>query len=34
MQQVREQLNENSQVVYRPLENLLVPRPGTAAVWC
>ncbi len=27
MQQVREQLDEHSQVVYRPLENLLVPRP-------
>jgi 2-polyprenyl-6-methoxyphenol hydroxylase-like FAD-dependent oxidoreductase len=27
MQQVREQLNERSQVVYRPLESLLVPAP-------
>jgi 2-polyprenyl-6-methoxyphenol hydroxylase-like FAD-dependent oxidoreductase len=27
MQQVRDALNEHSQVVYRPLENLLVPAP-------
>jgi len=27
MQQVRAQLNENSQVIYRPLDSLLVPAP-------
>jgi hypothetical protein len=29
VQRVREQLNEGSHILYRPLESLLMPTPGT-----